>query len=234
MRPPIRGRLALLASAFGAVVVTLVAVAVPGFGATSASTPPRARVAGAQRQTSAIRTVVRFKQGPRGRRGPRGRPGPQGPPGSSNTSVLPLTLNWTGLASQAGNDTASVTLPGIAAATIDCSVGDPNDQSTWTATLVIDPASSAVRTVASITTLQGAGYSGASSYTRSASNGGPITISLPLNGMLNGTISVESISGNGGTEPAPATLMLSSEIIPNDPNPLNDSCYVAAQFVLGS
>jgi hypothetical protein len=136
--------------------------------------------------------------------------------------VRSLTINWRdGL--WPIDPTASATLPGLGAATLTCT---PSTQ-----TLTITPASGAAQTVLDTDTAQGAGTAGATSFASASSQGAPITVPVPNNGMIFATVSVQPILGDGGAGPAPASMTLSSEWKMNDPNPANNFCYMAAQFV---
>jgi hypothetical protein len=168
---------------------------------------------------------LRGPQGPQGPRGPVGPVGPAGPAGPAGPNIgLSLTINWTGVANAPGNDTATATDPAIGTLTATCNGGDQQ--------IVLAPAQvSGVRTVADVTTFQGEGTQGISSNQRltSEGNGSPITIPLPTNGMIVGTVSLEPIGGTGGPEPDPVTLTVSSQWKLNDPTPANDYCYIAGQ-----
>jgi hypothetical protein len=160
--------------------------------------------------------------GPAGAVGPQG---PEGPPGPTGPNLATsLTVNWSGLAYAPERDTTVGTIPGIAQVEVRCSVEEQS--------ILITPTLSGVRTVADITTFQGEGVAGISSHARLLSESTtPITIPLPSNGMIEGTLSVEPIGGDGGTGPAPSSLTFSSEWKLNDPDETANYCYVAGQFL---
>ncbi len=168
--------------------------------------------------------------GPRGRTGPAGPPGPPGPTGPPgpvgpvSDVVRSLTINWRNGAA-AVDPAATASAPGLGTLTVTCS---PAAQ-----TVTLTPAASGPRTILATDTVQGAGVQGATSFARAASQApsAPLTVSLPNNGMVFATISVEPYTGDGGAGPDPATLTLSSEWKLNDPNPVNNFCFVAAQLV---
>jgi hypothetical protein len=174
--------------------------------------------------------VIRGANGPRGLTGvagPEGAPGPegpQGPPGppGPNIAVSP-TLNWHGLENAAGRDTAVTELPGMAKIELRCSTAAQD--------ILITPVQEGVRTVADVTTFQGEGTAGVSSHNRTFSESrAPLAIPLPPNGMIEGTLSVEPISGEGAGA-APASFTFSSEWKLNDPEAAANYCYVAGQFL---
>jgi hypothetical protein len=162
--------------------------------------------------------------GPVGADGPAGPAGPKGPAGPLSNVVRSLTINWRYGASGV-DPTATTTLPGLGTARLTCT---PSAQ-----TLTITPATAGSRTVFAADTAQGAGTLGATSFVRATSQspGAPITVAVPNNGMIFGTLSIEPVSGTGGAGPDPATMTLSSTWKLNDPNPVNNFCFVAAQFV---
>jgi hypothetical protein len=175
--------------------------------------------------------VVRGATGPRGlagvtgpvgatgQQGPEGIPGPPGP-----NLAESLTINWSGLAYAPERDTAVTTIPGVAKVEGRCSVEEQ--------AIVITPTPSEVRTVADVTTFQGEGVAGISSHSRLFSEStSPITIPLPTNGMIEGTLSIEPITGDGGPGPAPSSFTFSSEWKLNDPDETANYCYVAGQFL---
>jgi hypothetical protein len=175
--------------------------------------------------------VVRGATGPRGLdgvAGPAGATGPQGPegaPGAPGPNLAEsFAVNWSGLAYAPERDTTVGTVPGVAQVEVRCSVEEQ--------TIIVTPLLSGVRTVADVTTFQGEGVAGVSSHARlfSESNS-PIAIPLPTNGMIEGTLSVEPVNGDGGAEPAPSSLTFSSEWKLNDPDETANYCYVAGQFL---
>jgi hypothetical protein len=167
-------------------------------------------------------------EGPRGPAGPAGVAGPAGPAGPQGTVgpvsnvVKSLTINWRDGVSVA-DPTATVPLPGLGTATLACTAAAQ--------TLTFTPASTGARTVVDADTAQGAGTQGATSFVSSASQGSPITLPVPNNGMIFATISIQPATGNGGPGPDPASVTLSSQWKLNDPNPVNNFCFIAAQFV---
>jgi hypothetical protein len=172
----------------------------------------------------------RGPQGPRGDRGPQGATGPQGPSDPNGAAALSLTVNWFNSANAAsqGHD-GPITLPGVGTMSLEC---DYSNQQ-----IVFTPASSAgTRTVANVTTFQGAGYSGASQNNRYESYGAstPIVITLPSNGMLSGTLSVEPDYGAGGAGPTPSSFTFSSYYKLNGAGGAGDECEVAGQVVAQS
>jgi hypothetical protein len=175
--------------------------------------------------------VLRGAAGPRGVQGapgvegPTGPEGPQGPPGppGPNIAVSP-TLNWHGLENAPGRDTTLAELPGLATIEARCSTAAQD--------ILITPLSEGVRTVVDMTTFQGEGVAGVSSHNRvSTESLAPLAIPLPPNGMIEGTLSVEPISGEGSDRAAPVSFTVSSEWKLNDPAPENNYCYIAGQFL---
>ncbi|HEY7962139.1 MAG TPA: hypothetical protein VID29_09475 [Solirubrobacteraceae bacterium] len=174
--------------------------------------------------------VLRGAAGPRGAagvpgvEGPVGPEGPQGPPGppGPNIAVSP-TLNWHGLENAPGRDSAVSELPGVAKIELRCGTAAQD--------ILLTPLNEGVRTVVDVTTFQGEGVAGISSHNRVYSESlAPLAIALPPNGMLEGTLSVEPISGEGPGG-APVSFTFSSEWKLNDPTPENNYCYVAGQFL---
>jgi hypothetical protein len=165
--------------------------------------------------------------------GATGANGPQGPAGASGTDFAQdLGVDWIN-GNWSGHDTASVPISSIGSLAVVC---NPSKQQ-----LVLFPASSSVRTVMTLTTFQGAGsYNNSLNQRFVSTDGSPIVVSstmpnqpFPTNGMINGTLSVEPIAGDGGTGPAPATLTLSSYLKVNDPTPSENFCFVTAQVLRG-
>jgi hypothetical protein len=175
--------------------------------------------------------VLRGATGPRGEQGvpgiegstgPEGPQGPPGPPGP-NIAVSP-TLNWHGLENAPGRDTALAELPGLASIEVRCSTAAQD--------ILVTPLSEGVRTVVDMTTFQGEGVAGVSSHNRVYTESHePLAIPLPPNGMIEGTLSVEPISGVGSDRAAPVSFTVSSEWKLNDPAPENNYCYIAGQFL---
>ncbi len=157
--------------------------------------------------------------------GPAGPPGPTGPPGAPGPQIaISLTINWLGSVNAAGHDTATGQLSGVGTLTVTCN--------TDTQTLSLAPAGNGGRSVLDVTTFQGEGTAGASSNQRlySESNA-PVSVELPNNGMMSGTVSAEPIGGDGGQLASPASFLLSTEWKNNDPDPGRNYCYVAAQVL---
>jgi hypothetical protein len=215
----------------GACVGTVLGIALAVSG--SSAQPAVHHSAGAaKRRTPVQRTVlVRGSTGARGTpgatgpAGPAGPEGPEGAPGPPGPNLaVSLSVNWSGLAYAPERDTDVETIPGIAQVEARCS---PEAQE-----LVVTPTLSGVRTVADVTNFQGEGIAGVASHVRLFSEAmAPLTIPLPTNGMIEGTLSIEPLSGDGGVEPAPSSLTLSSEWKLNDPDEANNYCYVAGQFL---
>jgi hypothetical protein len=191
---------------------------------------PKSTGAGSSSKSTGTSSKPGFNlgEGPRGPAGPAGVAGPVGPAGVAgpvgpvSNVVKSLTINWRNGVSVA-DPTATTALPGLGTATLTC---------TATAqTLTITPATTGSRTVLDADTAQGAGTQGATSFVSSTSQGSPITIAVPNNGMIFATISLEPATGDGGAGPDPASMTLSSEWKLNDPNPANNFCFIAAQFV---
>jgi hypothetical protein len=182
-------------------------------------------------------------RGPRGPRGPRGRrgdegergitgeQGPVGPPGSSDEHVLDLGIDWNGSTNAAGHDTATANLTGIGELRLECPA-EPVDDDSYRR-LVLTPASTARRTVASLTTFSGAGMDAASTSRYASEDGSPIVVRIPRNGMLNGTIGLEPSSGGSvaaGSLPV-ASITLSSYWKENDPVAAENYCHISAQVL---
>ncbi len=199
----------------------------------SGAAPQRASAA-ASTKTVYLRGPRGFRgpQGPRGDRGPQGATGPQGASDPNGAAALSLTVNW--FQNSGGNPTTQgqdgpITIPGIGTMSVEC---DYNNQQ-----VVLNPYStstSGTRTVANVTTFQGAGYSGASQNLRYESYGSPIVIPLPSNGMVSGTLSVEPTYGAGGAGPTPSSFTFSSFYKLNGGANAGDECEVAGQVVAQS
>jgi hypothetical protein len=190
------------------------------------------KTAATKKSASAQRTVVvrgaAGPVGPQGVEGPAGPAGPQGPEGAPGPPgpdlAVSLSINWSGLAYAPERDTTVQSIPGIAQVEARCTMEEQ--------ALVVTPTLSGVRTVADVTTFQGEGTAGVSSHARIYSESTtPLMIPLPTNGMIEGTLSVEPVTGDGGPGPAPYSLTLSSEWKLNDPNEADNYCYVAGQFL---
>lgn len=156
--------------------------------------------------------------------GPTGVPGPPGPTGPAGPQIsTSLAINWRGFENAPGHDGAAGQIGGVGTLFLTCSA--------TTQTLSLVPAGNGGRSVLSVTTFEGEGTAGASSYQRLYSEStAPISIDLPNNGMISGTISAEPI-GSDGPLPAPATFLLSTEWKNNDPDPTRNYCFVAAQVL---
>lgn len=203
------------------------ALAVAG---TSAQTPHGSRPSHPTKPAPHL-VVVRGANGPRGlpgltgAEGPAGPEGPQGPPGppGPNIAISP-TLNWHGLENSEGRDTTVTELPGIARIEVRCGTAAQD--------ILVTPLNEGVRTVADVTTFQGEGTAGISSHDRLFSEStSPLAIPLPPNGMIEGTLSVEPISGAGADATTPASFTFSSEWKLNDPDEAANYCYIAGQFL---
>lgn len=162
----------------------------------------------------------RAVRGPKGERGPQGAPGSPGP--AAEEVARSLTINWRNGA-WGGRDTAHADIPSIGTLVATCRPGEQH--------LLLHPAASGVRTVASITTFQATDSDNATSW--STDPGTPVVIAdpLPPNGMLSVTLSVQPVAGDGGPGVPPATVTLSSEYIVNGLSASDNVCYVAAQIL---
>jgi hypothetical protein len=218
-------------AALGACAGTVLGIALAVSGSSAQSDAHHGSIA-TKRRTPVQRTLlVHGAAGPRGLpgdtgpAGPAGPEGPEGAPGPPGPNLaVALSVNWSGLAYAPERDTDIETIPGVAQVEARCS---PEEQE-----IVVTPVLSGVRTVADVTTFQGEGTAGASSHVRLYTEStAPLTIPLPTNGMVEGTLSEEPLGGDGGAGPAPSSLTLSSEWKLNDPDEANDYCYVAGQFL---
>jgi hypothetical protein len=168
----------------------------------------------------------RGKQGKQGPEGPQGAQGVQGPPGSNNERVYNMNINWRGESNAPGNDSVSQVIAGIGTLTLSCPTSD-NDQK-----LNLTNGTSSRRVVATLTTFEGAGTSGASSLERLPA--GPtenISYEIPTNGMIDGTLGTEPLDGGSatpGTLPS-ASIVLTSYWKVNDPDPNENFCHISAQ-----
>lgn len=228
---PMRLKSARAGAGLGACVGALIGIAIAVSGS-SAQQPSGHHKAAAKKNAPVQRTVlVRGAAGPRGLEGvegPAGQAGPQGPEGAPGPPgpnlAVSLTVNWSGLAYAPERDTTVGSIPGIAQVEARCTLEEQ--------ALIVTPTLNGVRTVADLTTFQGEGTAGVSSHARTFTEStAPLTIPLPPNGMIEGTLSVEPIVGDGGGGPGPSSLTLSSEWKLNDPDEANDYCYVAGQFL---
>jgi hypothetical protein len=178
------------------------------------------------RKAPRLKVVVRRgRTGPRGAPGPAGPQGPAGPAGAAGPQIaLSLQINWLEAANSSGHESSAATLPGIGTLTATCT---PQTQ-----TLTLTPASTSYRTVIDATVFEGEGTQGVSSNERHETTSAPIVLALAPNGMINATVSLEPIAGNGGEQlAAPATLTLSSEFKANGSSGSEDFCYVAGQLI---
>lgn len=178
----------------------------------------------------------RGKRGKTGPQGPRGPQGPQGPAGINNERAISMTISWRSGAEAAGHETVSRALPGLGTLTLTCPTTNgtvyPGDRKL----ILTNPASNTRRTAATLTTLQGAGLSGASQLERlNIDPGQTAELGLPNNGMIEGTISAEPKSG-GSVPPGTltnASVVISSYYKTNDEqNPANNFCQVSAQLIV--
>jgi hypothetical protein len=190
---------------------------------------------------------AKYKQGKRGRRGKRGKRGKRGTPGTSGDQVYNFSINWQGQATDPGSGatTSSLPVPGIGTLALSCPwAEDPTDTS---GSMTFAPAAdnAGTRGVAAYTTIQGSATVGASSFYRLLSTQtNPIPIGytetpgdyssyfLPSNGMITGTLNIEPFSGAGATPgPPPASFILSSEYVANDPDPADRFCHISGQVI---
>jgi hypothetical protein len=223
------------------------------------SKPAASEVASSPAREAARSSGRQGKRGPQGRRGRKGRrgprghtgtpglPGPQGVPGTSGDQVYDFTINWQGQATDPGSGatTSSLAVPGIGTLALSCPwAEDPTDTS---GAMTFAPAAdnATTRGVAAYTTIQGGGTAGASSFYRLLSTqANPIPIGytdtsgdyssyfLPSNGMITGTLNIEPFSGAGATPgPPPASFILSSEYVANDPDPADRFCHISGQVI---
>ena len=222
-----------------------------------ASSPVReaARSSGRQgKRSSKGKRGSKGRRGRKGRRGPRGHtgtpglPGPQGVPGTSGDQVYDFSINWQGQATDPGSGAtdSSLAVPGIGTLALSCPwAEDPTDTS---GSMTFAPAAdnAGTRGVAAYTTIQGGGTEGISSYYRLLSTQiKPIipigytetpddysSYFLPNNGMITGTLNIEPFSGAGATPgPPPASFVLSSEYVANDPDPADRFCHISGQVI---
>ncbi|MFN8152052.1 MAG: hypothetical protein U0R24_13125 [Solirubrobacterales bacterium] len=240
----INSRAVLLAVAFvallGGVALGSGIAPVPGSGGgrDGASTPRVAiETAGGEQQALRGQRGKRGPRGPRGRTGPEGERGPtgdtgtRGATGSSDEHVLDFGVDWIGSDNAAGHDSAAIDLPGIGTLTIQCPNTPPDDPSVRR--LVLTPVSGGRRTVANLTTFEGAGTTAATNQRYQSDDITPITALIPNNGMISGSFSVEPNSGgsaDAGQLPV-ADITLSSYWKVNDPIASENSCHISAQVL---
>ena len=225
----IRVPLSLLLTAFlsalgGGLVAILPSSALVSARHTASATHKKAHK---PRRKKLTRRHVTVRRGPTGPAGPVGPAGPQGPAGAAGAAgpqiALSLQIDWSEAQNTSGHESSAVALPGTGTLTATCT--------TQTQTLTLAPANGNYRTVIDATTFNSAGTQAATNE-RHETTTTPITLKLPTNGMINATISLEPIAGNGGEQlAAPAMLTLSSEFVVNGSNGPEDDCYVAGQII---
>ena len=241
----INSRALLLAVAFvallGGVALGSGVAPLPGeSGGRDAAGTPRVAV---ETAVGEARQAQRGKRGKRGPRGPRGRTGPEGErgpsgetgargvTGSSDEHVLDFGVDWDGAANAAGHDSSAIDLPGIGTLAIQCPSTSPDDPSVRR--LVLTPATGGWRTVANLTTFEGAGTTAATNQRYQTNDTTAITALIPNNGMISGSFSVEPNSGgsaDAGQLPV-ADITLSSYWKVNDPIDTENSCHISAQVL---
>ena len=249
MTPPsFQQNRASLALAVIGILALLAALAVFAFGA--------GRGGGDGQGKGIAAAVQQAKKQKRGKRGPPGPPGPQGPvgprglqgatgpkgdtgatgargpAGANNERVVNLSIAWRGGANAAGNDTTQQVIPGVGTVTLKC----PNNPSAASHQLIVtNPSTSTRRAGVTLTTLQGAGTAGASRVERLNIDPGTAgQIQLPPNGMVEGNMAAEPLTG-GSVTPGSltnASITLSSYYKTNDDNQANNECFVSAQAVV--
>jgi hypothetical protein len=220
--------------------------------------PSSSEVTGNPARTAAHSSGKKGRRGPRGKRGPKGKrgrqgytgaqgpPGAQGIPGTSGDQVYNFSINWQGQGSDPGPGvtTTSLAVPGTGTLNLSCPwAEDPSDKS-GSMTFASAADNATTRGVAAYTTIQGSGTVGASSFYRLLStqvNPIPIGYSenpgdytsyhLPNNGMITGTLDIEPFAGNGAAGPPPASFILSSEYVANDPVATNRFCHISGQVI---
>ncbi|PTL59791.1 hypothetical protein [Paraconexibacter algicola] len=224
----------VLSAVLGVLAVGAVSGAVTGGSSSSSSSSgserPTASAAATKKKTSS-RRGPRGPRGPRGLRGrtgprgatglvgPQGAPGAQGPQGPAAVEVArSLTVNWT-QNRFAGRESASATLPSVGRVDVVCTDAEQ--------VLQLTPARGDQRTALGLQRFEGT--TGSHQQLLSTGPADPIRVTLPPNGMLTGTISLQPVAGDGGAGPAPATFTLSSAYVVNDG--ANNSCHVAAQIL---
>lgn len=185
-------------------------------------------------QTSDAVTERATKRGKRGRRGKPGPAGPRGFPGASGEQVHQLGVDWNGAGNAAGNDSASISLPRIGVLTLSCPATDGTNYPGPRKLTLSPGADPGLRTVATLNTLQGSDmYPDNVSNVRQESTGSTIEYPLPNNGMITGTFSAETVSGDGSSagELPGAQITMSSSWKTNDPNPDDNFCHLSAQVI---
>lgn len=174
---------------------------------------------------------VQQQHGKRGRRGKRGPQGERGPAGSSDEHIVDFGIDWDGSGNAAGRDSSSVAVPGIGTLTLQCPASPADDPSVRR--LVLSPAAGGRRTVASLTTFQGAGTTNASLQRYASEDTTPIVALIPRNGMISGNLSLEPNSG-GSVDPGQlpvADVTLSSNWKDNDPIASQNFCHISVQMI---
>jgi hypothetical protein len=116
------------------------------------------------------------------------------------------SIAWRGADAAAGHDSAAVAVPGLGTLTLNCAANVNGSR-----TLTVDSVQGAT-----ITTRE------ASTDTSAPQSIGPVTANLPNNGQV------------AITFPSGATILVSSRWKVNDPDPTQNSCFVAAQAVIPS
>jgi hypothetical protein len=216
---------AVLSALLGVLAVGAVSGAVSG-----ESKPSASAAATTKKKTTAKKSLrgprglrgLRGKTGPKGSTGlvgPQGAPGTPGPQGPAATDVArSLTINWRRNAF-GGRDVASATVPSIGRVDVICTPGEQ--------VLRVTPARDDQRTSIAIQRYESA--TGTHQQLTSTGPGDPVTVPLPVGGMLTGVMSLQPIAGDGGGGPAPATFTLTSSFKVNDD--ANNECYVAMQVL---
>ena len=194
-------------------------------------------IAAEQARAAHHKRARRGPQGPRGRRGkrgPRGAAGPRGPAGFNNERLLALGVHWRDSREAPGFTADSANAPGLGAITIRCPADNDFDRSKRL--LRVTPVPSNRRTVVTVTTFEGAGTTRdhADNERFQSTDGSPIEIELPPNGMIDGVIALEPFAG-GSTAAGSlrsGVLTLSSEWKTNDADEAENFCHVSAQIVV--
>jgi hypothetical protein len=157
-----------------------------------------------------------------------------GPPGFNNERIVDLSLHWQNSAEAAGYTSDGASLPGIGSASIRCPADRDFDRSKRV--LRITPLATDRRTVASLTVFEAAGTTRehADNQRFESSDGSPIEVGLPPNGMIDGVIAVEPFAGGSAAPGAlpSGILTLTSEWKTNDPDDPDNFCHVSAQAVI--
>jgi hypothetical protein len=176
----------------------------------------------------------RGAQGETGPPGPKGETGPKGVPGANGDErVYNLSIAWRNSDDAAGNDAAQQAIPGVGTLRLECPA---NASAASHLIKFTNPAANTRRAGVTLTTLQGSGVSGASRLDRlNIDPGDTGQLQLPPNGMVEGTMAAEPLSG-GSVTPGSltnASISLSSYYQTNDlGNPPNNWCFVSAQVLV--